>query len=94
MRRSKLEKIIVGQNSKIKQLNDRINTLQSQNKSLTTLLHLPGWDSSWFNSTLVRVERELGSLRRLVDQKRKDHHEIENEIKEIENSKTENKEDQ
>jgi len=91
LKRSKLEAIIIEQNSRIKSLKDNINALKSQNNSLKALLQRPGFDSSWFNNNLARVERELKSLRVLVDQKRKDHQDLENAIKEIENSTKENK---
>jgi cell division protein FtsL len=92
LKKSKLEKIIIGQNSKIKELNDQVNALKSQNKSLKMLLQRPGWDSSWFDANLRRVERELAGLRRLVDQKKKDHQDLEDQIKEIENGPTKKEE--
>ena len=91
LRRNKLEEIIVEQNSSIKKLKDLNNALRSQNKSLKDLLQRPGWDSQWFHTNLARAERELAGLRKLVDQKKKEHQEVIDEITKIENNEKENK---
>jgi chromosome segregation ATPase len=90
LKRIKLEEIIIEQNSKIKKINDSNNALKSKNKALKTLLERPGWDAQWVDTNLRRVERELKSLRNLVDQRSKEHQDIIDEIEKIENSGKEN----
>ena len=82
---SKLEEIVIEQNAKIKKLTDQVNALRSQKVALKQLLAQPIRDSHWVHTNLLRVEREMKSLRSVVDNKRKSYQELEDKIKEIEN---------
>ncbi len=82
--KSKLREIVEEQNSKIKKLIDERNALRSQNKSLKNLLQRPFNDAKWLDSNFRRLEREVRAVRSLLDNRIKEHLEIESEIEETE----------